>query len=104
MIKALYEAKLEIKEKEQGKDLPQDVRKAYITDDPFGSYLRLRRSKKYDPRYPHVQFKDRKTAEKGVKIADKLDSLSDKEFLYSGYPYIWQDEIGLGNLVLDSAI
>ena len=30
MIKNLYEAKLKISEKEQGKDLPRDIRKAYV--------------------------------------------------------------------------
>ena len=60
------------------------------------------RSKKYDPRYPNVRFKNIKAAKKAVEIADKLDALSDEEFLCSGYPYVWQDEIRLSNLFLDS--
>ena len=31
-----------------------------------------------------------------IKIAEKLDSLSDEEFLISSYPYMWRKEIDIG--------
>lgn len=100
-IRGLYKKKLNIPEEKQGKDLPKNLRKAYVTDDNFGAYLRLSRASELDPRYRDVHFKNKMSAEKGFKIAKKLDSFSISEFLESGYPYLWQDEVGLSNLIIE---
>lgn len=99
-IKELYKKKLEISEEKQGKDLPPEVRKAYVTDDMFGAFLKLERAGKLDPRYRNIYFRDKETAKKALEVANKLDNMEDEEFLYSGYPYVWQDEIKLSKLIL----
>jgi hypothetical protein len=99
VIKRLYQDKLNLPLDKQGLELTQKVRRQFITGDEFGGYLRLERSMKHDPRLPEVQFKDAETAKTALSIAKKLDSMSKEEFLVSGYPYIWQDDIGLRNVI-----
>ena len=93
-IRELYEMKLEILEEQQGKDLPKDIREAYVINDPFGSYLRLRKARKLDPRYPFVLFTGENEAKIAYEFAEKLHKMTDKEFLFSGFPYIFMDKIG----------
>ncbi len=97
-IRELYEEKLDIPQEKQGKDLPQDIREAYVTNDGFGSFLRLRRVKDYDPRYPTTFFTTKKATETGYMFAERLHNMTDKEFLYSGLPYTFLDEIGSKNI------
>lgn len=97
-IRELYEKKLVIPQEKQGKDLPQRVREAYVTGDGFGSFLRLKRAKEYDPRYPHLHFSTKGAAKKALAVAERLHKMGDEEFLYSGFPYTFLDEIGSFNI------
>ncbi len=97
-IRELYEKKLDIPQEKQGKDLPQRIREAYVTGDELGSFLRLRRAKEYDPRYPRLYFSTEEAAKKASVIAERLHKMSDEEFLYSGLPYTFLDEIGSYNI------
>lgn len=100
-IRELYRKKLSYPISKQGKELPKWVRESYITNDEFGGYLRLERASQFDPRYHNVYFKTREAAEKALLLAEKLDCMSENEFLESGFPYRLEDYIGLTNVILD---
>jgi hypothetical protein len=101
-IKLLYKKKLNYPMAKQGLELSVHQRESYITGDEFGAYARLERAMKYDPRLPEVRFKSTQSAKMALSIARKLDAMDERGFLTSGYPYIWQDEIGLSNIILSN--
>ncbi len=55
----------------------------------------LREAQMFDPRYKNVFYPTRKMAIKAMEIAEKLDLLTDEEFLISSYPYTWREEINI---------
>ena len=100
-IKNLYRKKIEAlkSNQEQGQDLSLKMREAYIYGDEFGSYLRLTRAAKLDPRYPSTKFTSKEAAEQAKEMAEKLDEMDEKEFIASGYPFVWLDELGANNII-----
>lgn len=56
-------------------------------------FNRLQRAMELDPRYPDVCFGLEEESAIGITIADKLDLITDSEFLISSYPYLWEDEL-----------
>lgn len=69
------------------------------------AYDKLIRCSMYDPRRPDVGFETKEMVYKGFEIADKLDRLTDEEFMTNSYVLEWIDEIGDGmkitNLPID---
>jgi hypothetical protein len=53
----------------------------------------LTQNKYFDPRHKEVCFGLEEEAKIGVQIADKLDMMSDQEFMVCSYPYEWMNEL-----------
>ena len=58
----------------------------------------LEEAKIFDPRYKDVFFPIEKHAQKAANIAERLDMMSDNEFLISSYPYEWLKEIDINKI------
>jgi len=99
-IANLYKTKLKYPISNQGFDLSERDREAYVAGDEFGSYMRLQRAMKHDTRLPQIVFRDTETAKMALDIARKLEAMNKEEFLKSGYPYKFLDEIGLSGVVV----
>ncbi len=81
-IEALYEKKIK---------LFLDKRKKKVLSKREQKILKLlKEAQMFDPRYKNVFYSTKKLANKAAKIADKLDDLSEEEFLISSYPYTWR--------------
>lgn len=86
-IDLLYEKKIQIfLGKRTVKDLPERDQKVLKL---------LKEAQMFDPRYKNVFYPTEKMAKKAVEIAEKLDALTDEEFLISSYPYMWRKEIDI---------
>lgn len=54
---------------------------------------RLKQAKYFDPRHLEICFGLKEENETGIRIAKKLESMTDEEFLISSYPYEWLNEL-----------
>lgn len=87
-IEMLYEKKIQLfVGKRLEEDLPERDKKILKL---------LKEAQMFDPRYKNVFYPTKKMAQTAIKIADKLDALTDEEFLISSYPYMWRKEIDIG--------
>ncbi|MBU4099184.1 hypothetical protein KJ980_06060, partial [Patescibacteria group bacterium] len=64
-----------------------------LTHKELDIFNRLQRAMELDPRYPEVYFGLEEESAIGITIADKLNLMTDSEFLISSYPYLWEDEL-----------
>ncbi|MCX6783107.1 MAG: hypothetical protein NTZ20_03915 [Candidatus Levybacteria bacterium] len=54
---------------------------------------KLKTAKYVDPRHLEVCFGLVKEAKIGIAIANKLEAMSEEEFMVSSYPYEWLDQL-----------